>query len=100
MDRSPNGWQYCYPQLIAGDDAACLPCCLRLYWVPPKPCYTTFRKSSQTAESLSPNTGDVSVELDALPVDVLRVRIVAEVEKRMDVKQVSKWQPRVGALDD
>ena len=27
----------------------------------------------------------MSVELDALPVDVLRKRIVAEVEKRMDL---------------
>ena len=41
--------------------------------------------SSQTREKLSPNTGDVSVELDALPVDVLRTRIAAEVEKRIDL---------------
>jgi hypothetical protein len=31
---------------------------------------------------------DVSVEFDALPVDVLRTRIVAEVEKRMDLKEM------------
>jgi len=37
------------------------------------------------AGTLSPNTGDVSVELDALPVDVLRTQIVAEVGKRMDL---------------
>jgi len=37
------------------------------------------------AGTLSPNTGDVSVEVDALPVDVLRTRIVAEVEKCVDL---------------
>ena len=40
--------------------------------------------TSPMAGTLSPNTGGVSVELDALPVNVLRTRIVAEVEKRMD----------------
>lgn len=42
-----------------------------------------FRKASRTADWLLPNTEDVSVELDALPVDVLRMRVVAEVEKCM-----------------
>jgi hypothetical protein len=32
----------------------------------------------------------VSVGLDALPVDVLRTRIVAEVEKRMDLDALAK----------
>jgi len=58
---------------------------LQLYCAPPKPYYTTSRKASKTAESLSPNTADVSAELDALPVDVLRTRIVAEVEKCVDL---------------
>jgi hypothetical protein len=49
---------------------------------------------------LSSNTWDVSVKLDALPSDVLRTRIVAGVEKGMDVKQVSRWKLRVGALDN
>jgi len=40
--------------------------------------------------TLSPNTGDVSVELDALPVDVLRTRIVAEVGKRMDLDALAR----------
>jgi hypothetical protein len=49
--------------------------------------------------------GDVSVELDALPIDVLRDRIVAEVESRMDLaalrqvrerEQAERQQPRGG----
>ena len=39
---------------------------------------------------LSPNTVDVSVELDALAVDVLRTRIVAEVEKHMDLDALAE----------
>lgn len=42
------------------------------------------------AGPLSPNTGNVSVELDALAVDVLRVRIVAEVGKRMDLDALAE----------
>jgi hypothetical protein len=34
--------------------------------------------------------GDVSVELDALPVDVLRARIAAEVELRMDMEKLAE----------
>jgi len=34
--------------------------------------------------------GDVSVELDALPVDVLRARIAAEVEERMDMEKLAE----------
>jgi hypothetical protein len=37
------------------------------------------------APTLSPNTGDVSVEFDAQSVDVLRTRIVAKVEKYIDL---------------
>ncbi len=40
--------------------------------------------------TLSPNTGDVRVELDALPIDVLRTRIVAEVEKRMGLDALAE----------
>jgi hypothetical protein len=39
---------------------------------------------------LSSNTGDASVELDALPVDVLRTQIVAEVEKRVDLDALAE----------
>ena len=41
-------------------------------------------------KTLSPNTGDVSVELDTLLVDVLRTLIVAEVEKRMDLDALAE----------
>ena len=34
--------------------------------------------------------GDVAVELDALPVDVLKARIVSEVEARMELDSLSK----------
>jgi hypothetical protein len=43
-----------------------------------------------TSNELSPNAGDVSVELDALPLDVLRTRIVAEVEKRMGLDALTQ----------
>ena len=46
--------------------------------------------TSQTPENLSPNTGDVSVELDALPVDVLWMRMVAEVEKHVDLEAMAE----------
>jgi len=41
-----------------------------------------------TSNESSPNTGGVSVELDALLVDVSRTRIVAEVEKCVDLKEM------------
>ncbi|HUW30476.1 MAG TPA: hypothetical protein VM223_02575, partial [Planctomycetota bacterium] len=34
--------------------------------------------------------GDVAVELDALPADVLRDRLVAEVEQRMDLDALAE----------
>jgi hypothetical protein len=38
--------------------------------------------------------GDVSVELDALPLDVLRDRIANEIESRMDLDALSKVRRR------
>jgi len=46
--------------------------------------------TSQTWEKSSPNTGDVSVEFDALPVDVFRAQVVAEVEKRLDLDALAR----------
>jgi hypothetical protein len=43
--------------------------------------------SATRIASLS-NRNGVNAELDALPVDVLQMRIVAEVEKRMDLKEM------------
>lgn len=39
---------------------------------------------------LWPNTADVRVELDALPVDVLLTRIVAQVERRWDLDALAE----------
>jgi hypothetical protein len=40
--------------------------------------------------------GDVAVELDALPVEVLRDRIITEVETRMDLDALSRMRRREG----
>jgi len=45
-----------------------------------------FTKATDTRRSaFVARWGDVSVELDALPIDVLQTRVVAEVEARMDL---------------
>jgi hypothetical protein len=45
-----------------------------------------FTKSSDTRRAaFVAKWGDVSVELDALPIEVLRERIVVEVERRIDL---------------
>jgi hypothetical protein len=54
---------------------------LTRYRLPPDP---AKRTDSRSAKFIAEH-GDVSVELDALPVDVLRARLVAEVEARMDL---------------
>ena len=43
------------------------------------------KKSDSRAAAFIEKNGDVSVELDALPTDILRARLVAEVESRMDM---------------
>ena len=43
------------------------------------------KKTDTRAAGFIAKNGDVSVELDALPMDVLRTRIVEEVEARMDL---------------
>jgi hypothetical protein len=58
-------------------------------------------RKAKTSSSLpmagasSPNTVDVSVELDTLLVGVLRTRIVAEVEKRMGLDVLTGQVGRV-----
>jgi hypothetical protein len=45
-----------------------------------------FTKTTDTRRSaFVAKWGDVSVELDALPIEILQARIVAEVEDRMDL---------------
>jgi hypothetical protein len=54
-----------------------------------------FAKRSDTrAAKFIARHGDVSVELDALPVDVLRSRIVEEVESRMDMHALARTRRR------
>jgi len=55
---------------------------IRRYKLPPD-----FAKKTDTrAAAFVAEHGDISVELDALPVDVLRARLKAEIESRMDLK--------------
>jgi len=68
----------CHPQIVkcalTRDDVA-------RYDLPP-----ALTKSTDTRRNAFVDKyGDISVEIDALPVDVLRNRIIAEVEKRMDL---------------
>jgi hypothetical protein len=51
------------------------------YHLPPDPAKLSDTRAAAFIEA----HGNVSVELDALPVDVLRERIVSEVESRMDL---------------
>jgi len=54
-----------------------------------------FTKSTDTrSAAFVAKHGDISVELDALPLQVLRDRIVREVEKRMDLKALTKVRAR------
>jgi hypothetical protein len=49
-----------------------------------------FTKATDTRRSaFVARWGDVSVELDALPIEVLRARIVAEVEARLDLNALA-----------
>jgi hypothetical protein len=56
------------------------------YHLPPDPAKLSDTRAAAFIEA----HGNVSVELDALPVDVLRERIVSEVEARLDVKAIDK----------
>jgi hypothetical protein len=60
---------------------AITPADIATYDLPPDPCKVGDRR---TAAHIARH-GDVAVELDALPVDVLRERIRDEVESRMDM---------------
>ncbi|HNS80841.1 MAG TPA: hypothetical protein PKM67_05230 [Kiritimatiellia bacterium] len=71
---------------VCGSHPEVIKCALKFddierYDLPPD-----FAKQSDTrAAGFIAKHGDVSVELDALPVDVLRQRLTAEVERRMDL---------------
>jgi hypothetical protein len=48
------------------------------------------KKSDSRAAGFIAKHGDISVELDALPMDVLRERIIEEVEARMDMAALAR----------
>jgi hypothetical protein len=56
------------------------------YNLPPDPA----KLSDTRAAAFVAVHGDVSVELDALPVEVLRERIISEVEVRLDVEAITR----------
>ncbi|MCH9035028.1 MAG: hypothetical protein IID42_11075 [Planctomycetes bacterium] len=59
---------------------------IRRYGLP-----TDFAKKTDTrSAAFIAKHGDVSVELDALPMDVLRERLVSEVEARMDLEALAE----------
>jgi len=76
--RERLGFFGCEPEIVkcalTGDDIV-------RYELPPDPAKRTDTRSKRFIEK----HGDLSVELDALPVDVLRDRLVGEVESRMDL---------------
>jgi hypothetical protein len=60
------------------------------YQLPPD-----FTKASDTrSAAFIAKWGDVSVELDALPIEVLRERLVAEVEARLDLEALGAVRKR------
>ena len=68
----------CYPEIVK---CALMLDDIRRYRLPPD-----FTKKTDTRRAkFVARYGDVSVELDALPADVLRERVVSEVEQRMDL---------------
>jgi len=68
----------CRPEIIK---CALVPEDIQAYNLPPD-----FTKQSDTRrKKFVDKFGDVAVELDALPADVLKARIIEEVEKRMDL---------------
>jgi hypothetical protein len=57
-----------------------------------------FTKATDTRRSaFVARWGDIAVELDALPLDALRNRIIAEVESRMDVAALRHVREREAA---
>jgi len=73
----------CKPEIVK---CALVPEDITRYNLPPD-----FTKSTDTrSESFVAKYGDVAVELDALPVDVLRQRLIDEVVARMDMKALAR----------
>jgi len=60
------------------------------YNLPPQP----TKKTDSRAKAFIAEFGDMAVELDALPVNVLRDRIKSEVESRMDMDALNQTKER------
>ncbi|HEV2800553.1 MAG TPA: hypothetical protein VGW12_08655 [Pyrinomonadaceae bacterium] len=63
---------------------------IRRYRLPPD----FAKKTNSRAAKFIARHGDVSVELDALPVDVLRSRLVTAVESRLDLVALGEVRER------
>ena len=73
----------CYPEIVK---CALTPNDIRRYHLPPD-----FTKTTDTRRAaFVAKYGDMCVELDALPANVLRDRIIVEVERRMDLKALAR----------
>ena len=51
---------------------------------------TSAKRTDTRAAKFIAEHGDVSVELDALPLEVLRTRVIEEVEARMDLEALAR----------
>jgi hypothetical protein len=83
--RDRLAWFDCYPEIIK---CALTMEDIRRYNLPPD----FAKKSDSRAKKFIARHGDVSVELDALPADVLISRLVEEVESRMDMAELKQVQ--------
>jgi len=63
---------------------------VRRYELPPDP----TKASDTRSKAFVRRWGDIAVELDALTLDVLRHRIVTEVESRMDLIALNRLRQR------
>lgn len=75
----------CYPEIIK---CALTPDDIDRYNLPPD----FAKRSDSRSKKFIRKHGDISVELDALPVDVLRRRIVAEVKSRLDMDALTEMK--------
>jgi len=73
----------CTPEVIK---CALIPEDIERYDLPP----ALAKKTDTRTAAFVAQHGNVSVELDALPVKVLRARLTAEVESRMDLKALKR----------
>ena len=83
--RDRLAWFGCYPEIIK---SALTMEDIKRYNLPPD----FAKKTDSRAKKFIARHGDVSVELDALPADVLISRLVEEIEKRIDIAALERVQ--------